>query len=238
MSTPAFSQLGGLPVPVDIAPGDQFVLIRNGIPYRVEMKAISDEVGAARVDRNLSDLLDKVLAQANLAAASPYDDWRWAGTGVNPPGPSSPAVLTQIATDSWAWVYTNNTVKAFPDQQIPHDYKEGTDIFPHIHFASLASEVITGEWTMAFNGSLSAANGEPQEPQLVSVLPFNMAAVAGQTISMDFPDVIPGLNRKISSTASLTLKLTLSAGTGLFLKGFDGHYQKDGFGSVTATSKA
>ena len=99
-----------------------------------------------------------------------YDDWRWAGAGVNPPGAPVAAVLTQVETDEWHYVFANNSTMAFPDQQIPHDYEEGTDIVPHLHWFPTTTATYTGVWTMVFTGGLSVAPGTAKSAPLTRTL--------------------------------------------------------------------
>lgn len=166
-----------------------------------------------------------------------YDDWRWAGSGVNPPGAPVAAVLTAVNTNEWHWVFANNAVMAFPDQQISHDYAEGTDIQPHIHFVSTTTATYTGTWTMVANLWLGAATGTVKESPLTLTAAFNKAMTAGTEETINFNGVIPGAGRTISSNGTIFLSLALSAGAGLALTGFDGHYQKDRLGSKNITSK-
>jgi hypothetical protein len=173
----------------------------------------------------------------SLEITGDYDDWRWAGSGVNPPGAVAPAVLTELATDEWHWVFSNNTIMAFPDQQISHDYKEGTDIVPHIHFKPTTTATYTGVFTMVFTGFLSGASGETQESPFTSTVTFDQAMTTDTEYAFDFADNISGTGRKISSVATITLKLSLTAGSGIALLGFDGHYLKDRLGSRQITAK-
>ena len=166
-----------------------------------------------------------------------YDDWRWAGSGVNPPGPAVDAVLTEVQTDEWLWVFSNNSVMVFPDQQIPHDYAEGTDIIPHLHFMATTTATYTGTWTAVFTTWLSAATGSPRQAPLTVTAAFDQSMTAGQCQSLNFSANIPGTDRKISSLMTATLKLSLSAGSELALLGFDGHYLKDRLGSTAPTAK-
>lgn len=169
--------------------------------------------------------------------AAEYDDWRWGGQGVNPPGAPADAVLTEVTTDRWQWVWSNNSTMAFPDQQINHDYKEGTDIQPHIHFTPTVTGTHTGTWTAVFTLWKSGAQGEVVEAPLTLTAAFNGAMTAGVEQVLNFNSVIPGAGRKISSNGTITLKLALTAGAGLALLGFDGHYAKDTIGSKTQTVK-
>ena len=170
--------------------------------------------------------------------ANDWDDWNWLGLGVNPAGAPSPAELTEVTTGEWHWVFGNGNTMAFPGAQIPHMYAEGTDIIPHAHIAATTAAAATGTLTARFFGILSPGNDVAPEAELVLTaavsLPANKARY-GYLITFD--NVIPGLNRKISSCATLTLSYALTTGAGIILRGFDGHYQKDRLGSRQSTSK-
>jgi len=175
----------------------------------------------------------KSITPADVALSSlQYDDWRWAGTGVNPVGSASPSVLTEVATNEWHYLFDNGNFKAFPDQQIPHDYAEGTDIPPHIHVSASSAAAATGTFTMRFFGVLTAGNDVPPEPELVLTAAIDIPAnKARYGYRFPFNGVIPGAGRKISSTATITLSYALTSGAALILRGFDGHYRKDRIGS-------
>jgi hypothetical protein len=166
-----------------------------------------------------------------------WDDWQWLGTGVNPPGATAPAVLTEVNADEWHWVFVNNTVKVFPNQQITHRYKEHTDIQPHLHFVSTTSELYTGAWTAIFTMWADGGDGTLRQAQVTRTLAFNEVMTAGVQVSRNFNGVLSGGGRKISSTGTITLKLALTAGVGLFITGFDGHHQSDRLGSRLITAK-
>jgi hypothetical protein len=172
-----------------------------------------------------------------IISPNDYDDWRWAGSGVNPPGAPSAAALSEIATNEWHWLFTNGNVMVFPDQQIPHDYAEGTEIVPHIHFASTTSATYTGTWTMIITDWLSIADGSARQAQQTITAAFNKAMVAHEAQLLNFSANMTGTNRKISSCSTMYLSLALTAGASLYLLGLDGHYQKDRLGSKNITSK-
>lgn len=167
-----------------------------------------------------------------------YDDWRW-GAQIRSDGPTSArAVFTQIGTrNAWAYLFTNGDNAYSSDNQIPHDYKEGTDIQPHVHFSPSTTGTYTGTWTMHFSGWLTAGNGEPIESELTFTAAFNQAMTQHSGYSFNFDGVISGLGRKISSMCCTHLNLALTSGAGLFLIGWDGHYRKDRIGSRNITSK-
>lgn len=166
-----------------------------------------------------------------------YDDWRWGGSGVNPPGAPSAAVLTEVDTTQWNWLFTNNSVLVFPDQQLPHDYAEGTDLIPHMHWAPTTTGTYTGTWTLTITDWLSNAPGSPRQAQTILTYAFNGSITAHQCQTSNFSAVLTGVGRKISSCLTAHLILSLSAGAGCYLLGIDAHYRKDRLGSSGATTK-
>jgi hypothetical protein len=166
-----------------------------------------------------------------------YDDWRWSGSAVNPPGAASPAVLTEVSTNEWHWQFVNNNVLVCTDQQIPHDYEEGTNLQPHIHFAPTTTATYTGTWTIVITDWLSVSTGSAKQAQTTLTAAFNSSMTAHQCQSIDFSSVLTGTNRKISSCATVFLSLAMSAGTALYLLGLDAHYKKNSLGSRLITSK-
>jgi hypothetical protein len=164
-----------------------------------------------------------------------YDDVKWLGTGVNPPGALVPAVLTEVATKQWQWAFGDNATMAYPEHQITHNYREGSDIQPHLHWTPTITGTYAGTFTLTYNGWLTAANGTLKEAQTVLTLAIPSAIYTlGTLYTANFSGVIPGAGRKISSLATILLELSLPTkpGGGLIaLAGFDGHFQKDGFGS-------
>jgi hypothetical protein len=165
-----------------------------------------------------------------------YDDWRWAPTG-KATGPNNPARTAINGASEEVWEFTNGKILHADGNQLPHDYKEGTDIIPHIHWCPSTTGTYTGTWTMKYVGWLSMANGEPIEVERTVTVSFNAAMTAFQNQSADFSAVIPGAGRKISSVIHASLTLTLTAGTSCFLNGWDGHYLVDGFGSSSPGTK-
>jgi hypothetical protein len=166
-----------------------------------------------------------------------YTDWRWAGSGVNPSGAPAAATLTEVNANEWLYVFANNSVMAFPDQQIPHDYAEGTDLVPHLHWAPTTTDTYTGTWTLVVTSWLSVATGSGRQAAQTTTISFNAAMTAGQMQSADFSAVLSGADRRISSCLTATLKLALTSGTGCALLGLDAHYRKDRLGSARITSK-
>lgn len=165
-----------------------------------------------------------------------WDDWRWAAYA-RVAGGNAPSYSNINATGIYSWEFTNGKELYYNDMQIPHEYKEGTDIVPHIHFCPSTTATYTGTWTFEYIDWLSTLSGSALQVKKTITAAFNASMTAFQMQSVDFVNVISGTNRKISSVMHGKLSLALTAGTSLFMCGFDGHYQKDRFGSNSETSK-
>ena len=171
-----------------------------------------------------------------------WDDWRWSGRG-RPTGSNQPTFAQLGTTGMFAWRFTSGSQLYFSDLQLPHDYKEGTDLYPHVHFTVDGNAETEAGFELEWVEWLSAGDNIPMGG------PFDPIFIAGgvlgefvQGLALPAPGpggvVIPGANRKISSIihARLTL-VSLTGEAAIFLNGIDAHYQKDRFGSRNAFSK-
>jgi hypothetical protein len=165
-----------------------------------------------------------------------YDDWRWSGLGKGT-GPSNPTRSVMNGGTTEVWEFTSGKTLHSDGNQIPHDYKEGTDIVPHLHWCPSTTGTYTGTWTMKYQEYLSVANGTALSAERTITAAFNASLTAFQMRSQDFSAVLAGAGRTISSIVHCSLTLTLSAGTSCFLNGWDGHYEKDALGSIAITGK-
>jgi hypothetical protein len=135
------------------------------------------------------------------------------------------------------WEFANAKILHSDGNQLPHDYEEGSDIIPHLHWAPSTTATYTGTWTMRYIDYLTVGNGAALQAQKTITITFNSAMTALQMQTADFSAVIAGAGRGISSIIHCSLELTLTAGTSCFLNGWDGHYKKNTLGSRTATAK-
>jgi hypothetical protein len=173
-----------------------------------------------------------------LVSPTDWNDWRWGGTAVNPTGAPSPAPLNQIgATGTYAYEFTSGDTKSFHDLQLPHDYKEGTDLIPHIHFMPSTTATYTGTWSLTYVEWLGAYTTAPMVGPTTITASFNSSVTQYQMQTVNFSSVLSGTGRQISSIIHATLSLSLTSGTSVFLNGLDAHYQIDRLGSVNPTSK-
>jgi hypothetical protein len=165
-----------------------------------------------------------------------YDDWTW--LAISTPPSTSPASMADMnSTGIYCWEFTNGKALMFPGLQLPHGYKEGTNLIPHIHWAPSTSATYTGTWTLDYVDWLSVTTGTALGAKQTVTVAFNSSMTAFQVQSADFSATMTGTNRKISSLAAAKLSLSLSAGSSCFLVGLDAHFQKDRLGSTAATTK-
>lgn len=128
--------------------------------------------------------------------------------------------------------------------QIPHTYKEGSNIYPHVHWTPITTEAGNVVWELEYawsniNGTFGA--------------PGNMASAAtaagGTAWVHKMTDLLEGGNNYIDGTGKtissmLVCRLHRNAGEGsdsltegvAFLE-FDVHYEIDTLGSNTASTK-
>lgn len=99
-----------------------------------------------------------------------YDDWRWSGRGRNF-GPTIPAFADLMSSGVHCWQYENGDELHFSDLQIPHDYAEGTDMVPHLHWIPTTSEVYTGVWALEYVDWLSVTTGSSMQAKKPSPSP-------------------------------------------------------------------
>jgi len=165
-----------------------------------------------------------------------YDDWNLVGFA-RAIGGTDPAFSNINASGIYGWVFTNGKELHFPGAQLPHSYKQGSDLIPHIHWAPTTTGTYTGTWTLTIIDWLDAASGTALSSVTTVTAAFNAAMTAHQIQSQNFSAVIAGLNRKVSSRAMFRLSLALSVGTGCILGGLDCHILKDSLGSDAALTK-
>ncbi len=165
-----------------------------------------------------------------------YDDWNLIGF-VQTAGSSDAAFSDINGTTVKGWTFTNGKELFFPGAQLPHSYKEGSVLTPHIHWCPTTTATYTGTWTLEYIEWLAVTNGTALSAKTTLTAAFNSAMTAFQIQSADFSATMTGTNRKVSSIAHFRLSLALSAGTSCVLAGLDAHILKDSLGSDLITSK-
>lgn len=114
--------------------------------------------------------------------------------------------------------------------ELPHDYKEGTALYPHIHWSP--SSTNTGNAVWQFEYVMESINGTFGSPVTLTITQAGAGvALAHQLAETNIP--IPGTNRKIGDICLFRLgRATGDAFTGdAFLHSVGIHYEIDKVGS-------
>ena len=166
-----------------------------------------------------------------------WEDLRFPAAGINPPGAASdPGRDTTDGRLSFSASATN--VIAI-QAQMPHAWKEGSVIVPHLHWSPTNTHGGSVYWRMEYK----VANVGETFPG--SFTPVNILA-AGAGVSdahqlASFGDIAM-TGKRVSCMLLILLSRIGGEGTDDYnaackLNEFDIHYQVDGFGSTLETSK-
>jgi hypothetical protein len=161
-----------------------------------------------------------------------WDDLRMPASGINPPGAASDPTLS-TSTGLWGFAAAATNTLAL-QVQLPHHWKEGSTLHPHVHWMPSTTNVGNVLWRLEYkkvpiNGVLPAeytpidvlaASGGVADTHLISEFPE--IAMTGQTLST----MLVCLLSRIGGDGTDTF-----TGVATLLE-FDIHYQVDGFGSA------
>lgn len=164
-----------------------------------------------------------------------WDDLRAPATAINPIGPVSapspdattPGLLFEAGKDQMIYIV----------MQLPHTWKMGTSIYPHIHWEPATNNIGTVKWQLSYrwrnHGATAAALTD------LTLLTLTTGGVAN-VLRYDAFDTISGDTKDISSMLQIALSRTGTAdsftGSARLLE-FDIHYQVDSRGSRQERSK-
>lgn len=196
--------------------------------------------------------LSPAQLKATLAAQTYWDDYMIPGHSVRPSGATPPDFEAGFAGNSKLWVYNFNGVSTLEEVyftvQIPHRWKQGSTIYPHVHFAPTSTNVgDTNSHVVRFSLEYTWANKDG-------------AFGASSTIHLDSDPFVPNTNQwhhliaKNSSGISGSGKVISSMmicrlyrdpadsvdtypQDAAFLQ-FDIHYEIDGIGSDSQYTKS
>ena len=166
-----------------------------------------------------------------------WEDLRFSAAGINPPGAASDP--TRDTADG-RWVFSASQTNVLAIQaQMPHEWKEGSIIVPHVHWSPTSTHTGNVLWRLQYKvaninsaypagyttvDKLQAGAGVADTHQLAS---FGNVAMTGYTISCILLILLSRIGGDPTDTYTGTAKLDE----------FDIHYQVDGFGSYNETSK-
>ena len=177
-----------------------------------------------------------VISTATVATT--WDDLCFPATAINPAGSPTPMTFDQdnlgfLATDSGT---QNIAIIA----QMPHSWKEGSDIYPHLHWSPTTTD--TGD--VVFSLSYKWQNIEEADPGSWTTMTSLVAPADGAAYKhqMDSFGAITGTGKTISSI--LKIKISRLGGDAAdtygaisLLSQFDIHYQMDSTGSRSQGTK-
>jgi hypothetical protein len=185
------------------------------------------------------DLIIDIPAGHQVILANTFwDDLRFPAAGINPPGAA--ADPTQDTTDG-RLVFSASAENIVAIQaQMPHSWKEGSTISPHIHWSPTSTHTGNVKWQMKYKianvfeafpaewttvTALQAAAGVSDTHQLTDF--DGDITMTGKTLSAMILILISRLGADGADTYTGTVKLNE----------IDIHYEIDGFGSASEYSR-
>ena len=153
---------------------------------------------------------------------------------------STPPTLTTFKGTIPQYTFNQNTNEVFGNTEITHQYKEGTDIMAHIHWATNGVDTTDRfvKWELEYTVSTNGVFGDPVILSTEVLVPANSPTTS---YSINSLGNIAGVNLKIGEYIIWKLRRVTATGTapsnnpfGIAV-GF--HVQMDSFGSATVYSK-
>jgi hypothetical protein len=181
--------------------------------------------------------LPAVLTMAGLTLSDTYwDDLRFTATGINPPGTADAATRS---TTSGNLVFSGTADNVIVGQaQMPHAWKEGTAVGPHLHLRFPTSAASNTRWKLEYDiasvngnftnnsgtftdgGTITVANPENVKKHVIA--DFTPIAMTGHTFSAI---ILWKISRLASSDAADNHTSAVE------LMEFDLHHEIDSFGT-------
>lgn len=190
---------------------------------------------------SVPEALDKVNDNFDELYATRYDDMRMAATAINPPGlVGDPDFDTTLP----GWLFDATTEEMLMlTVQLPHGYKEGTDLSPHVHWQKTTSAAGNVAWQLEYKW---APIGEVSDANWTTLVGATVAAGTPDTNTTNMHMITPlgtisGTGRQISDMLIMKLSripgdspdLDTYAADARLLE-FDIHYQTDFAGGSTS----
>jgi hypothetical protein len=205
--------------------------IRSTLTERLRLSSITSSIKYF-----LRDLIDNFLNSEDVNVGG-WDDLRFPATAVNPPGlVSDPA----FDTDKTGWLFdATGTEQIQVIAQIPHAWKVGTTLKPHIHWEKTTSATGNVFWQLDYVWSRI---GEARDASITltgysAPISSNVADVHQLTelgnipvVSEDISDILVMKLSRVGNNSNDTY------GADARLLEFDIHHQVDSFGSTSEFS--
>jgi len=167
-----------------------------------------------------------------------YEDLRAPATAIKVPGIASDPVY-DTARIGYSFL-SNKTEILHLIMQIPHEYLEGSTIYPHIHWQPTSANAGNVRWAMDYKWTNIDAVEDTNFTSLEVI--FSSQSTLNKHLVSYFP-AITGTGKTISSILSIKIYRTGGSGGDTYpdtalLKEFDIHYKIDSFGSAQEKIKA
>lgn len=189
---------------------------------------------------------------ATIALAETWDDIRVNPGSFDRPGVTDPTIVAYDVNgggvSTYLWQFQKNAVASFTIQ-MPHGYKQGTDIYCHIHWTPGANGTTESGKNVGWKVDYSWANIEGNFPTMLT-LDLSDACDGTDHKHQMTPDVVIDghtATKNISSMLICNVKRTdtgtddtwagTASGALPMLLEIDFHYQVDSTGSSARTSK-
>lgn len=174
-------------------------------------------------------------------AGERWDDLRSPASAINPPGQVSDP---DFDTTNGGWLFDGSgTEILFLIQQLPHTWKEGSVLQPHVHWQKTTSASGTVLWKLEYKwapiGEVMDAAFSELESSTVSPSTVD-GDTADEHLFTNLGDLVGSGDKQISDM--LVMKISRLGGSDTYgadarLLEFDIHYIKDGRGSIERFTK-
>ena len=181
-----------------------------------------------------SEYVEGALQEVGFETRGIYDDLPpspiiSARTGATPPD------LTTFVGNTKQYTFNSSTHEVYGSTEITHRYKEGTDIMPHIHWATNGLEAVNKyvKWELEYCVSSNHVFGPAVVVSTEVLVPANTANRSHFISGFD-PDIV-GTNLKIGDYIVWRLRRIPSVGSAVannpFAIAVGFHIEQDGLGS-------
>jgi len=181
-------------------------------------------------DENYAEFEADGFLQLN-GTATVWDDLRFSATGINPAGAVGPMTFDSTNIGFLASPSATQTIAIIA--QMPHSWKIGSTIYPHIHWEPVTTHVGNVLWRMEYKWT-NIGGTEPGSWTPLDKLSATDGIAYKHQLSAFGPVV--GTGKTLSSIITIKISRIGGDGTDTFtgdalLKEFDIHYEMDSLGS-------
>ena len=205
-------------------------------------------MNATEEDQNITSIISETITATDIIYSNDFEltgeaweDLRFPVAGINPPGSASDP---DRSTDTGCFLFDSTLEEVIAMQvQLPHNWKVGTPLYPHIHWAKSTSAAGNVAWKLHYRWckinstietaistiSYTTAEGTPDTDTAYKHLITPLTPI--YDADADISDILIIRLSRVPSDVNDTY------GADAMLAEFDIHYQIDSFGSDEPYSK-